>query len=157
MFDFPKEALLQGTQIGEMQKSTRIVPRQEVQMGTQGGQHYFSAMFVKLHTADEEGRTPYGVCVQSVKLCHEDCEVGVKLFQMYLQAGKRNVRIRQCRILTFHSFEDRSRRARAAPGRGSICLTGWRVRASGAGERRLRGTWDRNRWVYTMMRRYLWA
>ena len=52
------------------------------------GEHWFKAVFTKLHPADIEGRTPYGVCIEGVEYCHEGCEMGKALFEMQLEEGE---------------------------------------------------------------------
>ena len=84
----PKSAFPDGVmpKAGEMVMVPETVPTQIVKM--ERGEHHFVATFSKLHPFDVEGRTPYGVCVEKVELCHPECEVAKAYFELKLKDGE---------------------------------------------------------------------
>lgn len=55
------------------------------------GEHGFEVWMTKLDPRDGKGRTPYGVCVEEVELCHPGCEVGRKLYEEKLESAAKKV------------------------------------------------------------------
>lgn len=88
MQNVPKEATPADAKVGDVVNITEMVPSQIVSMETADRQHGFAATFTELQPADTKGWTPYGGCVEEVKLCHPGCKVGKAMFEAKLKDGK---------------------------------------------------------------------